>query len=116
MALVLVVDDEFLVRMSAADLVEEAGHSVIEAASADEAIAILESRNDVDVVFSDVNMPGSMDGLGLIRSIRKRWPPIRLVLTSGKVSMQESAMPSGSVFLPKPYACDTLASALDRAA
>ena len=116
MALVLVVDDECFVRMGAVQLVEQAGHQVIEAANADDAIRILESRTDVEIVLSDVKMPGSMDGLELIRVIRTRWPPIRLILTSGKALAAQSAMPLGSVFLSKPFAYQELAGALERAA
>ena len=116
MVLVLVVDDEFLVRMGGVQFVKQAGYRVIEAADADEAIRILESRSDIDIVFSDVTMPGSMDGLRLLQLIRDRWPPIRLILTSGKALVTPCDMPRGSVFLPKPYAFETVARALQQAA
>jgi CheY-like chemotaxis protein len=86
--LVLVVEDEFLVRMNALSLLEEAGFGVLEAASADEAIALLEARKDIRIVFTDINMPGSMDGLRLAHAIRNRWPPIELVLTSGQMRVR----------------------------
>jgi len=108
MALVLVVEDEFLVRKNAVDLIEQAGHHVLEAADADEAIRILESRNDIQIVFSDVQMPGTMDGVRLLQIIRDRWPPIRLILTSGRALSPNSTLPSGSVFVPKPYSFDAL--------
>src|ERR1700738_5539437 len=75
---VLVVEDENLIRLSALDMVEEAGFEAIAATDADEAIRILESRNDIRAVFTDVHMPGSMDGLRLARVVRNRWPPVAL--------------------------------------
>ena len=81
---VLVVEDENLIRLSALDMVEEAGFEAIAASDADEAIRILESRNDIRAVFTDVHMPGSMDGLRLARVVRNRWPPVALIVTSGR--------------------------------
>jgi len=81
---VLIVEDEILVRLTAVFLLEEAGFATLEAGSADEAIKLLEARKDIQVVFTDINMPGSMDGLRLAHSIRHRWPPVQLVLTSGR--------------------------------
>ena len=115
MAVILVVDDEQIVRMGAVDMLEEAGHRVIEADSADAAILILEGRDDIDIVFSDVRMPGTMDGLRLLHVIRKRWPPIRLVLTSGTPIPGLDHLPSGSRFIPKPYNNADLLSALSGA-
>ena len=89
--------------MTAVDFIERAGHVAVEASNADEAIRILETRTDIQVVFSDVNMPGSMDGLMLIRLIRKRWPPIALILTSGKGFPAATALPENTRFLFKPY-------------
>jgi CheY-like chemotaxis protein len=101
--LVLVVDDEFLVRLNALSLLEEAGFGVLEAGSADEAIAILERRKDIRIVLTDINMPGTMDGLRLAHAIRDRWPPIELVLTSGRMCVCDEDMPERGVFLGKPY-------------
>ena len=101
--LVLVVEDEFLVRMNALSLLEEAGFDVLEAGSADEAIALLEARKDIRIVFTDINMPGSMDGLRLAHAIRYRWPPIELVLTSGQIRVRNEDMPERGRFLSKPY-------------
>jgi len=101
--LVLVVEDEFLVRMNAVSLLEEAGFGVLEAGSADDAIALLESRKDIRIVFTDINMPGSMDGLRLAHAIRNRWPPIELVLTSGQMRVHNDDMPARGLFLSKPY-------------
>lgn len=106
--LVLVVEDEFLVRMNAASLLGEAGFAVLEAGSADDAIALLESRKDIRIVFTDVHMPGSMDGLRLAHAIRNRWPPIELVLTSGQMRVPSEDMPARGLFLSKPYDANKL--------
>ena len=84
MPVVLIVEDEPLVRVGACNMIEDAGFEVIEAASADEAIRILESRSDIRVVFTDVHMPGTMDGLRLAHAVRGRWPPIKIIVTSGR--------------------------------
>ena len=100
---VLIVEDEFLLRMDAADMVRTAGFEVVEAANADQAIGILEARRDITVVFTDIQMPGSMDGLKLARAVRGRWPPIKIVATSGHYHVRENDLPEGGRFLPKPY-------------
>jgi CheY-like chemotaxis protein len=100
---VLIVEDEFLLRMHAAETIGDAGFDVVEAGNADEAIAILEARPDIRVVFTDIQMPGSMDGLKLARFVRGRWPPIRIVATSAFVKVGNGDLPEGSRFLPKPY-------------
>ena len=94
---ILIVEDEFLPRLDSAETIESAGFEVIQAANADEAIAILKARPDIHVVFTDTQMPGSMDGLKLARFVRDRWPPIKIV------TVDEDDLPDGSVFLPKPY-------------
>jgi CheY-like chemotaxis protein len=98
---VLIVEDEFLLRMDAVDMIAAAGFEVVEAGNADEAIEILEARRDITVVFTDIQMPGSMDGLKLARAVKGRWPPIKIVATSGVV--RETDLPEGGRFLPKPY-------------
>ena len=100
---VLIVEDEFLLRMDAVDMIARAGFEVVEAANADQAIEILESRRDITVVFTDIQMPGSMDGLKLARAIRGRWPPIKIVATSGSSNLVKTELPEGGRFLPKPY-------------
>ena len=100
---VLIVEDELLLRMDAADMIAGAGFEVVEAGNADQAIEILEARADVTVVFTDIQMPGSMDGLKLARAIRGRWPPIKIVATSGHVGVRETDLPEGGRFVPKPY-------------
>src|SRR4051812_1123431 len=81
---VLIVEDEELIRMLAAQTIEDAGFEVVEACNADEAIAVLAARKDVRVLFSDIDMPGSMDGLKLAKAVRDRWPPVEVILISGK--------------------------------
>jgi CheY-like chemotaxis protein len=109
---ILVVEDEFLLRLDSAETIEHAGFEVVQAANADDAIAILTARPDIHVVFTDVQMPGSMDGLKLARFVRDRWPPIRIIATSGHVMVGEDDLPTGSLFLPKPYRAPVLVSAL----
>jgi CheY-like chemotaxis protein len=99
---VLIVEDEVLIRMEAVDMIREAGFEVLEAGNADAAIAILERRLDIRVVFTDVQMPGSMDGLKLAAAISSRWPPIKIVATSGLTGIGNDRLPSGSRFVPKP--------------
>jgi CheY-like chemotaxis protein len=111
---VLVVEDEFFSRLHAIHLVESAGYRAIEASNADEAIAILEARKDICIVFTDIDMPGSMDGLKLARAIRDRWPPIELILTSGHFDVPEIDIPDRGVFFSKPYRDDDIVSALHR--
>lgn len=109
---VLVVEDEGLIRTSAVDMVEQAGFEAIEASDASEAIGILESRNDIRAMFTDVQMPGSMDGLKLAQVVRSRWPPVALIVTSGRTRLLETDLPSGGHFLGKPYQSFELEAAL----
>jgi CheY-like chemotaxis protein len=100
---VLIVEDESLVRLGAVRSIEEAGFEVIEAANADDAIRILENRSDIRVVFTDIHMPGSMDGLKLAHAVRNRWPPIKIIVTSGRSQVSEQELPEGGRFFAKPY-------------
>lgn len=100
---VLVVEDEPILRMMAVDMVEDAGFEAIEAADATEAVRILESRTDIRIVFTDIDMPRGVDGMTLAASIRDRWPPIQIILTSGHVAGTDIRMPPRSVFFSKPY-------------
>ena len=111
---VLVVEDEFFSRLHAVNLVEAAGYRAIEASNADEAIAILESRKDIRIVFTDIDMPGSMDGLKLARAVRDRWPPIELILTSGHFDVPEDKIPERGLFFSKPYRDQEIVSALQK--
>jgi two-component system, response regulator PdtaR len=109
---VLVVEDEYLSRLHAVNLVEDAGYVAVEASNADEAIRILEARKDIRIVFTDIDMPGSMDGLKLAHAIRKRWPPIELIITSGHFDLDEKEIPERGRFFPKPYRDQEIISAL----
>ena len=100
---VLIVEDEFLVRMDAVDSIEGAGFTVYEASNADEAIRILETHHGIRVVFTDINMPGSMDGLKLAHYVRGRWPPIKLIITSGHPLPAGEDFPQGAAYFTKPY-------------
>ncbi len=110
--LVLVVEDDSLIRLSAVDLLEYAGFEVIEATDADQAIEFLISRPDISIVFTDIDMPGSMDGLKLAAAVRSRWPPIEIIVTSGKVTPSPGSLPARSRFLAKPYSGDRLVDAI----
>lgn len=100
---VLVVEDELLIRLLAVDIVEEAGFAVSVAIDADEAIDLLEARDDINILFTDIDMPGKMTGLALAGAVHDRWPPISIILTSGKTSPSPAEIPDGGVFVPKPY-------------
>ena len=111
-SVILIVEDEVLIRLGAVQIVEDAGFEVIEAANADEAIEILETRNDIRVIFTDIHMPGSMDGLKLAHAVRHRWPPIKIIVTSGREYPSEHDLPEGGRFFPKPYAPAQVQAAL----
>ncbi|WP_054004976.1 response regulator [Cypionkella psychrotolerans] len=113
-AVVLVVDDSALIRMGAVDLVQSAGYESLEAQDADEAIRILESRDDIDLVFTDVQMPGTMDGIKLAHYIRNRWPPVKLIVASGQAILDESSLPLGSRYFAKPYTDHAITDAMAR--
>jgi CheY-like chemotaxis protein len=103
-AVVLVVEDEMLLRMRAVDMVEDAGFTSVEALDADEAVAILESRSDIALLFTDIQMPGSMDGLKLAHAVHERWPPIKIILVSGQLKLANIDIPADSRFFGKPLA------------
>ena len=111
-AVILIVEDDFFLLMLAVDMVEEAGFATITATNADEAVTLLEEREDIRVVFTDINMPGSMDGLKLAQAVRHRWPPIELILTSGKFSVAPEDIPERAQFFAKPYRSDQVISAM----
>src|SRR5665213_1405440 len=100
---VLVVEDEALIRMDVVDQLEGDGFRVFEASNADQAIAILAAQPDIDILFTDIDMPGSMDGLKLAASVRDRWPPVKIIVTSGHRTVEVPDLPDGSVFFSKPY-------------
>ena len=99
---VLVVEDEMVMRMRAVDIVEDAGFTPVEAVNADEALSILESRSDISLLFTDIQMPGSMDGLMLAHAVHKRWPAIKIILVSGQVKLSDADKPADSRFFGKP--------------
>jgi two-component sensor histidine kinase/ActR/RegA family two-component response regulator len=99
---VLVVEDDLVLRLRAVDIVEDAGFTAIEAVNADEALSILETRSDISLLFTDIQMPGSMDGLKLAHTVHKRWPAIKIVLVSGQVKLSETDKPADSRFFGKP--------------
>ena len=109
---VLVVEDEFLSRLHAVNLVEEAGYKAVEASNAEEAISILQARKDIRIVFTDIDMPGTMDGLKLAHAIGTRWPPIELIVTLGHFDLSDDDMPERGRFFPKPYRDQEIISAL----
>lgn len=109
---VLIVEDEPLLRLSATSMIEEAGFDTLVARSADEAIAFLETDARIGIVFADINLPGSMDGLRLAAVVRNRWPPVELLLTSGRIVVNSNDLPERGRFLPKPYSTVQLVHAL----
>lgn len=112
---VLLVEDEILLQMIAVEMLQDAGATVLAATTADEAWAILESRSDIDVLFTDVNMPGSMDGMALAKRVSTLWPDIALIVTSGRQLMSTMELPAKGRFLPKPYRYHELVSAVQTA-
>lgn len=100
---VLVVEDEPVIRLMAIELIEDGGFEVVSVADAADAVRVLETRLDIRVVFTDIDMPGGMDGIRLAAFIRERWPPIEIVITSSHVHIKESEIPARGVFVSKPY-------------
>ncbi len=108
----LFVEDEWLLRLIAVEVVEEAGFFAVEAANADEAIIVLESRADIAVIFTEVDMPGTMDGLKLSHAVRLRWPRIKIIVVSGKTRLNDADLPSETRFFSKPYSVPGMISEL----
>ena len=102
-AIVLVVEDETLIGLDIADCLAEAGFDTLEAANADQAIRTLENRPDIRLVLTDVNMPGNMNGLELAALVRLRWPPVKIIVISGRFVLNERDLPEGARFISKPY-------------
>ena len=109
---VLVVEDEMILRMRAVDLVEDAGFCSVEAVNADEAMSILESRSDISLLFTDIQMPGSMDGLKLAHAVHERWPSIKIILVSGQVKPSDAERPADSRFFGKPLGVEEMITEL----
>jgi DNA-binding NtrC family response regulator len=112
-ATILVVDDNPLIRMGAVDNFVTAGFEAVEAKNSNDAIRILEARSDIHVVFADVETSGLMDGLKLAHYIRGRWPPVKLILVSGKIMLDESRLPTEARFFAKPYDDDMILEAMN---
>jgi two-component sensor histidine kinase/CheY-like chemotaxis protein len=109
---VLIVEDEMLLRMRAVDIVEDAGFSPVQAVNADQALSILESRSDISLLFTDIQMPGSMDGLKLAHAVHDRWPAIKIILVSGQVNPSDAEKPADSRFFGKPLSDDQMIAEL----
>ena len=103
METILIVEDEPLIAWSVEDDLTDAGYEVLVAHSGDEAMRLLESRGDVSTVFTDVDMPGTLNGLTLAACVSRRWPPMKIIITSGKDRPYLDEMPRGCQFLSKPY-------------
>jgi CheY-like chemotaxis protein len=102
-SVILVVEDEFLINALTSHDLRSAGYDVVSAFNADEAIEILEHCTDIQLVFTDIDMPGSMDGLKLAAAVRDRWPPVHIIVTSGKTQPRRDELPSDTRFIPKPW-------------
>jgi CheY-like chemotaxis protein len=100
---ILVVEDEYLIRMDTSSSLEAAGFIVYEAENAAEAIRALELHDKIELIFTDINMPGSMDGLALAHYVRGRWPPVKIIVASGYMKFLEDDLPPGALFVEKPY-------------
>ncbi|WP_432254392.1 response regulator [Limimaricola sp. AA108-03] len=113
---VLVVEDEPLIRMEAIDMMEEAGFRVFDAGSADEAVALMERHEEIGILFTDVDMPGAMNGLGLAAHVRDHWPQVFIVIASGVINIDTTALPEGCSVYPKPYPTNQILAELKRVA
>jgi CheY-like chemotaxis protein len=111
---VLVVEDEALIRADTVELIDQAGFPVVEAENAAEALDLLGTRSDIAAVFTDVRMPGPLDGVALARIVHDRWPRIMLIVTSGHVHLGPRELPAGAAFLPKPYRGSDIIATLRR--
>jgi two-component sensor histidine kinase/CheY-like chemotaxis protein len=109
---VLIVEDEMVLRMRAVDIVEDAGFCAVEAVNADQAMSILEARSDISLLFTDIQMPGSMDGLKLAHAVHDRWPGIKIILVSGQVNPTDAERPADSRFFGKPLSVEQMITEL----
>ena len=113
---VLVVEDEAIIRMDAVEIIKSAGFRTYEASSADEAIRLMDRHANIGILFTDIDMPGSMDGLKLATYVRDRWPPVVIIVASGAVNIDPLALPTGASFFPKPYQPSQITSSLQQIA
>ncbi len=109
---ILVVEDETFIRMDAVEMLGAAGFDILEAANADEAIQMLERDIDIRLLFTDIDMPGSMNGLKLAVAVSDRWPPVGIIATSGHFKVQAGDLPAGARFIRKPYQSAQIISAV----
>ena len=110
MPTVLIVEDEFLIRDMLQEELEDAGYQVVPVSNADHAIRVLEARQDIHLVFTDINMPGSMDGLKLAAFVNDRWPPVHIIVTTGRA--KPLGLPPNALFIAKPYSGSNVVSAM----
>ena len=101
--MLLVVENELLLSVDISDALKDDGYDVITVANADEAIKVLETRNDIHTIFTDIDLPGSMDGLKLAAAVKDRWPPVHIIVTTGMSAPRRDQMPAQSLFIAKPY-------------
>jgi CheY-like chemotaxis protein len=113
---VLIVEDETLIRMDAVDMIMDAGFKTYEADSADQAILLMKQHADIGILFTDIEMPGSMDGLKLAAYVRDRWPPVVIIIASGATGIDAKTFPEGASFFPKPYSTSQIISSLQEIA
>lgn len=111
-ATVLIVEDDVLVQMELADWLAELGLIVLTADNADEAIALLDTHGEIELLLTDIEMPGSMDGARLAHHVAERWPPMKIIVLSGIFAAQLPVLPLHSVFVPKPFQQQALWRAL----
>ncbi len=110
--LVLLVEDEFLIRLCATEMLEEAGFRVVDARDGDEAMRFLETYPDISILFTDINMPGSLNGFDLARRVHERRPEIQIILTSGRIHEVTTLPVPGSTFIEKPYGAAEIVRAI----
>ncbi|MDO6414607.1 response regulator [Sphingomonas sp. BIUV-7] len=108
----LIVEDELFIRLAATELIAQLGLTVCAAFNADDAISILEAHSEITVVFTDIQMAGSMDGLALCIWAVERWPQLRFIVASGGVSPLITDMPAGAVFISEPYTVADISMAI----
>ncbi|MBU2359158.1 MAG: response regulator [Alphaproteobacteria bacterium] len=111
---VLIVEDEPLIRMDAVDMVKDAGFKTHEASSADQAILLMDEHSDIGILFTDIEMPGTMNGVELATYVRDRWPPVRIILVSGAIGLNENEFPEGALFFSKPYLISQITESLNK--
>lgn len=109
---VIVVEDEVIVRMDIAMSLQDEGFIVLEASNADEAIGLLDAHPEIRLMFTDIDMPGSMDGLKLAEAVRDRWPPVKIIIASGHRELRDDLLPIEGRFFSKPYEHAVVISAI----